>query len=63
MLFHKKKRGTAKEESNVTKIFEEEDYEDEESISVWDAADIWLSNGKDEDYMFGYTEEELENAI
>jgi hypothetical protein len=30
---------------------------------VWDAADIWASNGKDEDYMFGYTEEELENAL
>ena len=34
-----------------------------ERLSVWDAADIWASNGKDEDYMFGYTEEELENAL
>ena len=31
-------------------------------LSVWDAADIWLSNGMDEDYMFGYTEEELRRA-
>lgn len=34
-----------------------------ESISVYDAADIWMSNGKDEDYMFGYTREELEDAL
>lgn len=32
-------------------------------LSVYDAADIWMSNGKDEDYMFGYTEEELEDAL
>lgn len=43
---------------------DDDDVDDEsETISVWDAADIWLSNGKDEDYMFGYTEEELENAL
>lgn len=34
-----------------------------ESISVYDATQIWLSNGKDEDYTFGYSEEELENAL
>ncbi len=33
-----------------------------ESLSVWDAADIWLSNGMDEDYMFGYSEGELRRA-
>ena len=41
----------------------DDDYEDEddsERLSVWEAAEIWSSNGKDEDYMFGYTEEELE---
>lgn len=37
--------------------------EDEESLSVYDAALIWASNGKDEDYTFGYTEEELEDAL
>jgi hypothetical protein len=31
-------------------------------LSVWDAADIWLSNGGDEDYMFGYSEDELRHA-
>ena len=33
-----------------------------ETLSVWDAADIWLSKGRDEDYMFGYTEDELRRA-
>lgn len=37
--------------------------EDGDGLSVWDAADIWASHGKDEEYMFGYTEEELENAL
>lgn len=46
----------------------EVDYEDiydeeEETLSVYDTADIWMSNGKDEDYMFGYTREELEDAL
>lgn len=31
-------------------------------ISVHEAADIWLSTGKDEDQMFGYSAEELEAA-
>ena len=39
------------------------DEDNSEQISVWEAADIWVSNGKDEDYMFGYTEEELEDAL
>ena len=39
-----------------------EDYEGD-TLSVYDAALIWASNGKDEDYMFGYTEEELEDAL
>lgn len=30
---------------------------------VNDAALAWLSHGKDEDYMFGYSEEELEEAL
>jgi predicted RNA-binding Zn-ribbon protein involved in translation (DUF1610 family) len=37
--------------------------DEEEYISVYDAAEIWASNGKDEDYTFGYTEEELEDAF
>lgn len=42
---------------------DDDDSSYEESLSVYDAAMIWLSNGKDEDYMFGYTEEELEEAL
>lgn len=42
---------------------EDDETESEDSISVYDAALIWISNGKDEDYMFGYTEEELEAAL
>ena len=36
--------------------------DDDEALSVEDAADIWLSNGMDEDYMFGYTEDDLRSA-
>jgi len=39
------------------------DEESDERISVYDAALIWASNGKDEDYTFGYTEEELEEQL
>lgn len=41
----------------------DDDDDDDESLSVWDAADIWASNGKDEDYTFGYSEDELEEAL
>lgn len=40
-----------------------DDYDDEDNLSVYEAALIWLSNGKDEDYTFGYDEEELEDAL
>ena len=43
-----------------------DDYDDDDDgqvLDVYDAALIWASNGKDEDYMFGYTEEELEDAL
>ena len=39
------------------------DDDDSEDLSVYEAALIWSSNGRDEDYMFGYTEEELEEAL
>lgn len=32
-------------------------------MDVYEAALIWASNGKDEDYTFGYSEEELEVAL
>lgn len=34
-----------------------------ERLSVWEAAEIWESNGEDEAYMFGYTEEQLRAAL
>lgn len=40
-----------------------DDDHDNEPLSVYEAAEIWASHGKDEDYMFGYTEEELEDAL
>lgn len=42
---------------------EMEEFDGSESLNVYDAALIWASHGKDEDYMFGYSEEELEAAL
>ncbi len=39
-----------------------DDDDDAESLDVDDAADIWLSHGQDEDYTFGYSEDELRRA-
>ena len=36
---------------------------DGEGFDVYEAALIWASNGKDDDYMFGYSEDELEAAL
>lgn len=44
----------------------DETYFDEvehDTLSVWDAASIWASNGMDEAYTFGYSESELRNAL
>ena len=35
----------------------------DESLSVYDAALIWASHGKDKDYTFGYSEAELDAAL
>lgn len=34
-----------------------------ERLSVYDAALIWASHGKDEDYTFRFSEDELEAAL
>lgn len=39
------------------------DEDSDDSLSVYDAALIWASHGKDEDYTFGYSEDELEDAL
>ena len=38
-------------------------WDNDEPISIYDAANIWASHGKDEDYSFGFTEEELNDAL
>lgn len=45
--------------------YDDDDDDDDggESLSAYDAALIWASNGKDEDYTFGYSEDELEAAL
>ena len=56
---------TEEDHQDYLEMMEEDNYDedDEESISVYEAAEIWASRGMDEDYMFGYTEEELRNAL
>ena len=46
-------------------LFGEPDEDDEsgEALSVYDAADIYLSKGFDDDYRFGYSHDELINAL
>lgn len=41
------------------------DYDDDdgERIDVYEAALIWQSSGMDEDRMFGYSEDELRDAL
>ena len=42
---------------------EDDDDDEGEGLSVYEAALLWASKGKDEDYMFGYSEDELEDAL
>lgn len=60
-LFDIFKRNKNKKDADDNYDYLDDDYG--EMISVYDAADIWASNGKDEDYTFGYSEEELEDAL
>ena len=53
----------ADQESFYDQEDDEDDDEDEEDLTVEEAAQIWASHGKDEDYMFGYSEDELEDAL
>ena len=43
--------------------YEDDDYECEDSMRVEDAALAWMCRGMDEDYTFGFTREELEDAL
>lgn len=67
--FYKECRCTIGEDHKATEIFvsqfdpdEVEDGEEGEPLDVYQAADIWRSNGEDADYMFGYSEDELRQA-
>lgn len=42
---------------------EDGDPEGGDVLGVDEAALIWASHGKDEDYTFGYSEDELEEAL
>lgn len=42
---------------------DQSDEDEGERLSACDAALIWASSGKDEDYTFGYTESELEDSL
>jgi hypothetical protein len=44
-------------------VDEDESDDDDESLSASDAALIWGSKGRDEDYMFGYSEDELRSHL
>lgn len=63
MFGREKKDKEVSEVENYGLVLDEEFEDDEdESLSVYDAADIYFSKGQDEDYMFGYTHEELVRA-
>lgn len=47
----------------IIPYFDDDDDDDSQTLSVDDAALIWFSNGMDENYTFGYTEEELRDAL
>ncbi len=66
-LIHHFKKGENKEESGVFQETDDMDYEYneyvDESLSAYDAALIWASSGMDEDYMFGYSENQLKRYL
>lgn len=57
--------GKKKSSSQFSNDWDDDDIEDDdgETLDVYDAAEIWLSHGMDEDYTFGYDEDELEAAL
>lgn len=43
--------------------YDDEDYDDEydESLDIYTAEELWIGSGKDEDYMFGYSESDFDD--
>lgn len=56
------RRAQADFDDLLSGVDDDADGDSGETLSVSDAADIWLSKGRDEDFMFGYTEDELRRA-
>ena len=49
--------------NQLKNIAKEADDDASETLNVYDATLIWASNGKDEDYTFGYSKAKLEDAL
>ena len=47
---------TSNEEEDANMDYNKEEFDDAQAISVDEAALIWASNGKDEDYTYGYSD-------
>ncbi|WP_314087912.1 hypothetical protein [Pseudolactococcus chungangensis] len=63
-LKHKNDETEQIDDMNLNDLDDFDEFDDEyEGINVYDAALIWQSNGRDEDYTFGYNEEELRMAL
>ena len=59
---HRGKNPKSEEENQGYPQFDDDD-DDDEMLSARDAALIWASNGMDEDYTFGYDEDELRKYL
>ena len=59
----KKNRSEDIEENYIDSYDEDDDEYEDEALDVYEAAEIWACNGMDEDYTFGYSEEELQEAL
>ena len=44
-------------------LLDEDNDDNSERISVYEAAELWRDSGMDEDEMYGYSEEELREAL
>lgn len=55
-------RGSDHDDDEVALSEYQGDDEDVDGLDVHDASDIWLSSGMDEDYAFGYSDDELRRA-
>ena len=54
---------THRYEDKYDEDYDDEDYDDEydESLDIYTAEELWMGSGKDEDYMFGYSESDFDD--